>query len=153
MAPKKGQGPSKGKQAAPKKPAHKPPKWATLLDSSDKDKQDPVNAVILERLAALESRRVSQLMPFCVSLRGKGLPVHSIGGKLSSLAYASKASGFEEKMGDFRMPEGWSREGGKVIDTRQPLTPTVLMGLQAQMDTRLHCSMQHHWLPFGGAAD
>lgn len=64
---------------------------------------------------------VSQLMHFCVSLRGKGMSVGSIQGKLAALAFASKAMGFSDRMDNFclrKMLEGWSRESGVPWDAR-----------------------------------
>lgn len=75
---------------------------------------------------------VPQLMPFNVHHKSKWLAVHSIRGKLATLAFVSKASGFIECTGIFRlvkMLDGWAREDCKPVDDREPFPPTALSGL------------------------
>ncbi|XP_015276442.1 PREDICTED: vomeronasal type-2 receptor 26-like [Gekko japonicus] len=88
----------------------------------------------LEGYPRVWSITLEQLMHYCVYLKDAGLAVSSIQGRLSALAFASKAMGFKEVSGDFqirKMLEGWTWERGAVKDQRHPISPSVLKGLQA----------------------
>lgn len=78
---------------------------------------------------------VQQLLHFCVHLHRRGLAPQSIRGHLSALAFWSKAQGVQDNTGDFRIKkvlEGWSRERGRLKDSRAPLSPNILKGLRAK---------------------
>lgn len=72
---------------------------------------------------------------------------------MSALAFASKALGYSECLGDFRvrrMLEGWRREEGLRRDPRQPLTPGILKGLLSKWDSV--CSSEYEKILFHSAA-
>ncbi|XP_070597474.1 uncharacterized protein [Erythrolamprus reginae] len=76
---------------------------------------------------------VEHLAEFCVQVRQRGLSVRTIRSRLAGLAFLSKAGGFADLSGDFRirkMLEGWLREqAGAPGDTRQPLTVEQLSSI------------------------
>lgn len=53
-----------------------------------------------EGLSQLWPIPVTQLMQFCVDLKGKGLSTHPIRGKFSAFAFANKAAGFIDDTGE-----------------------------------------------------
>ena len=75
------------------------------------------------------------ILQFMVSLYRKGLAPGTIRGRLSALAFYSKVNGIKDYSKDFRirkMLEGWSKERGRVGDTRVPISPLVLEHICSQ---------------------
>ena len=72
---------------------------------------------------------VEHLHEFMVYLYRKGLAPAAVQGKLSALAFYGKINGYRNFSGDYqirKMLEGWSRERGRVGDTRAPISPPLL---------------------------
>lgn len=75
---------------------------------------------------------VDELTHYCVDLQSQGLAVKSICGHLATIAFASKAKGWVDHSGDFRlrkMLESWARESQTTHDDRQSISLQVLSGL------------------------
>lgn len=87
-----------------------------------------------ERLPDIWPILMMHLIQFCVTLKGKGLSVSSIRGKLAALAFASKAVSFVEPSGNFcivKMFEGWALEDRKPWNSREPMSLVILTGLMS----------------------
>ena len=81
---------------------------------------------------------VEHLQQFLVFLHRKGLAPSTIQGKLSALAFYAKSNGYKDTTSDYRirkMLEGWSRERGRVHDSRTPFSPPLLEQLCDQWES------------------
>ncbi|XP_067323906.1 uncharacterized protein [Anolis sagrei] len=90
---------------------------------------------------------------FCVYSKRRGLAPQTIRSKLAALAYWLKAQGLPDFTNDFRLHKvvsGWSREGQRQPDGRQPFTPDILRGLR-QIWPRL-CSSHYEQRLFHAAS-
>ena len=72
---------------------------------------------------------VVHLQQFKVYLHRKGIAPGTIQGKLLALAFHSKVNGFRDFLRDYRvkkMLESWSKERGRVQDSRAPISLPLL---------------------------
>ena len=81
---------------------------------------------------------MEHLQQFMVYLYKRGLAPSTIQGKLSAVAFQAKSNGYRDTTGDFRvrkMIEGWSKERGRTLDTRAPISPDILERMCTQWRT------------------